>query len=204
MSTQAKNRILAYIVLAMMAAVVVVGTSTARKNASQTVTILIPKPEPVQLAVVEPSFDQSEFECLRLNIYHEAGNQSRRGKEAVALVTLNRTKTKHFPSTICGVVTQAVVVNGVVKRNRCQFSWYCDGKGDEPNLNNVLERKAWEEATAVATAAMEGKLHNFIGRATHYHATYVNPHWASAKRFKEIAQVGTHIFYRDIKLGLKA
>ena len=205
MTAQAKNRILAYIVLAMMAAVLIVGVNASHTEPKGSVTILIPKDTPVLIAVEpEPAYDQSEFECLRMNVYHEAGNQSRRGMEAIALVTLNRTKTKHFPSTICGVVTQAVVVNGVVKRNKCQFSWYCDGKGDTPNLRNPLERKAWDEATAVATAAMEGKLKNFLGRATHYHATYVNPFWSSAKRFREVAQVGTHIFYRDVKLGLKA
>jgi N-acetylmuramoyl-L-alanine amidase len=207
MTTQAKNRILAYYVIFMMAVIFVVGKEDEPAPPTPT-RILIPADVPVEVAVVEEdpasAFDQTEFECLRMNIYHEAGNQNRRGKEAIALVTLNRSQTKHFPSTICGVVTQAVVVNGVVKRNKCQFSWYCDGKSDAPNLRNPLERKAWEEATEVATAAMEGKLKDFLGRATHYHATYVNPGWASASRIRRLTQVGTHIFYRDVKLGLKA
>lgn len=213
MTAQAKNRVLAYVVLAMVAVAILAGNSGPtptvtigpRMPMPAPVEILIPSDEPVLVAVVEePTIDQSEFECLRLNIYHEAGNQGRRGKEAIALVTLTRAKTKHFPSTVCGVVKQAVVVNGVVKRNKCQFSWYCDGKGDRPNLNNPLERKAWEEATIVATAALHGQIHDFLGGATHYHATYVNPYWASARRMARLTQVGTHIFYRDVKLKLKA
>lgn len=219
MTTQAKNRVLAYIVLAMMAAVMIVGvTNHTEPKPQRSVTFMLPKEKPVLVTVAEqPSLDEAEFECLRMNIYHEAGNQSRRGMQAVALVTINRTKTKHFPSTICGVVTQAVVVNGAIKRNHCQFSWYCDGKDDAPKLVQVVlvkgkrkvvpnleEQRAWEMAAVVARNAMEGKIEHFLGGATNYHATYCSPAWSKAKRFKLVAQVGIHLFYRDVKLGRKA
>lgn len=203
MTAQAKNRILAYIVLAMLAFTVFTSqpASDAPKSSA---TILIPTDKPVLVVVEEPEFDQDEFECLRTNLYHEAGNQSRRGMEAVALVTLNRTKTKHYPKTVCGVVkSYAVTRRGKV----CQFSWYCDGKTDAPNLNNSLEREAWDNATTVATAAMRGKLKDFLGRATHYHANYVSPDWSwpvHSKRYRRLTSVGTHIFYRDVALKLKA
>lgn len=200
MTTQAKNRTLAYIVMAMLALVVIVSQRPESTNSS--VTIMLPKDQPVLVVIEEPSIDEAEFECLRTNLYFEAGDQTVKGMEAVALVTLNRTKTKHYPGTVCEVVkAYAVVKSG---RKVCQFSWYCDGKTDVPNLANTLERKAWDKATRVATAAMEGKIKDFLGRATHYHANYVNPDWANVpKRYRRLTSVGTHIFYRDIALKLK-
>jgi spore germination cell wall hydrolase CwlJ-like protein len=205
MTTQAKNRVLAYIVLAMLFAVMYCGVkqqSTSTLVPAKPVTIVIPKDKPVLLTVA-PSINQRALECLRLNVYHEAGNQSLKGKQAVALLVMQRVRTKSFPSTVCGVVTQAVVVNGVIKLNKCQFSWHCDGKSDMPNLHNVLERKAWEESEMVARAVLEGKVHNFLGRATHYCATYSHPAWVNSKRMVKVAQIGDHVFYRDIKLKLK-
>lgn len=200
MTTQAKNRILAYIVMAMLAFLAIVGQAV--KAPEKPATAFLPTDKPVFIAVEEPAYDKTEFECMRTNLYFEAGNQKRRGIEAVALVTLNRTKTKHYPPSVCGVV-KAWAYD---KRGRkvCQFSWYCDGKSDRPNLKNKLEREAWDRATMVAEAAMEGRLRDFLGRATHYHANYANPDWANApKRYHRIAVVGTHIFYRDIALKLK-
>ncbi len=172
---------------------------------SKQITILIPKKQPVQLTVsLNPTYDKAEFDCLQQNIYFEAGNQSVRGKEAVALVTLARTKTKHFPSTICGVVTQAIFRNGVIVKNSCQFSWICDRKSDKPNLKNILERRQWLAAGEVAKRVITGQVVDFIGNSTHYHATYVSPYWTKSSRMKRLLVVGNHIFYRDVKLGLKA
>ena len=202
MTAQAKNRFLAYLVIAMLALVAYAGRVNEDAHTAAPAVVLIPKDTPVVIAVEEPSIDEAEFECLRTNLYHEAGNQSRRGMEAVALVTLNRTETKHYPETVCGVV-KAWAYN---KRGKkvCQFSWYCDGKSDEPNLSNPLEREAWDRATEVAMEAMQGKLDDFLGRATHYHANYVNPDWANVpQRYRRLTTVGKHIFYRDIALKLK-
>ena len=71
-------------------------------------------------------------ECLALNIYHEAKGESELGQRAVAYVTLNRAHDPAYPDDICDVVYQAVKKNGVPVKNQCQFSWYCDGKDDEP------------------------------------------------------------------------
>lgn len=214
MTTQAKNVVLAYTILVMLAIAIFAGNKPGDTN---TTAVLIPLPEPIFVeipaALPEPitaSYSQEEFDCLRTNLYFEAGDQGRKGMEAVALVTLNRTKTKHFPSTVCSVVKARTKVKG---RYVCQFSWYCDGKPDEPALlvkhrgklvPNTIEIKVWELAAQVAHEALEGQIEDFLGRATHYHANYVNPRWANVpKRYRRIAVVGSHIFYRDIKLGLK-
>ena len=50
----------------------------------------------------------SELECLAKVVLHEAGNQSRAGRIAVAEVVMNRLQDprRRFGSTICGVVLQ--------------------------------------------------------------------------------------------------
>ena len=86
--------------------------------------------------------------CLALNVYHEAKNQSLIGQIAVAQVVMNRVKDERYPNTVCEVVEQGPTYSwkpDYPVRNRCQFSWYCDGKSDKPK-----EEFAWEQAITVA------------------------------------------------------
>ena len=90
--------------------------------------------------------DPRSVECLALNMYHEARNQGSAGLLAVSAVVLNRVKDPKFPSTICEVIEQGPTRESWKTRqtkdpndakfypikNRCQFSWYCDGKSDVP------------------------------------------------------------------------
>ena len=123
------------------------------------------------------------LQCLAKNIYFEGRNQPWIGQVAIAQVTLNRVKSAAFPSTICEVVKQK-------KRNICQFSWYCDGKSDNPQ---DLDR--WMEAQSLAWNVVEnGKHRGLTEGATHYHATYVNPRWATTLQL--VGGIGEHIFYR--------
>ena len=46
-------------------------------------------------------FSKEHVECLAMNIYHEARNESLSGKIAVILVTMNRVADERFPSSIC-------------------------------------------------------------------------------------------------------
>ena len=82
-------------------------------------------------------FINNETYCLARNIYFEAGNQPLAGRIAVAHVTLNRVNDVQFPNTICAVVYQTKWKinwkgNKVHVLNKCQFSWFCDGKPDKP------------------------------------------------------------------------
>ena len=72
--------------------------------------------------------------CLAQNIYYESRSSNLADMAAVANVVMNRTKDRRYPDTICGVVHQGKTnADGSMKRNACQFSWYCDGKSDEQN-----------------------------------------------------------------------
>ncbi len=98
--------------------------------------------------------------------------------------------TKDTPDNICGVVTEGLVHSGstLPVRHKCQFSWYCDGKKDDPK-----NEKAWGKALLVAVTVYDGKTVDMLDGATHYHATYVNPKWN--KDMLLIGRIGLHIFY---------
>lgn len=158
---------------------------------------------------VEPSIDSTELDCLAKNIYHEARGESRKGQIAVAHVTLNRVHSSKFPNTICGVVHQAVYSKWwleakgkkVPVRNKCQFSWYCDGKSDEIQLTNsdgipiVPNVRSWAQSQEIALYTMLGEIPDNTNGATFYYNPHLaDPHWKTA--FQKTVMVGNHKFMR--------
>nr|WP_297580444.1 cell wall hydrolase [Devosia sp.] len=126
-----------------------------------------------------------ELWCLATAIYFEARGESYRGQVAVAQVVLNRVKDHRYPDTICGVVFQ-----NQHRRNACQFSFACDGI---PEV--VSERQPWVQAEDISKKVTSGELYlTEVGKATHYHATYVRPAWAP--RMEKLTQIGLHVFYQ--------
>ena len=128
---------------------------------------------------------ERELYCLSEAIYYEARGESIEGQIAVAEVIMNRVESKHYPNTVCGVVSQ-----GEHRRNSCQFSYKCDGAPER-----MSDRKAAKRARDVAILLMKGERRDLTEDATHYHASYVNPYWA--KSLTRTAQHGTHVFYRQ-------
>ena len=142
--------------------------------------------------VMRPLTDPLELECMSMNIYFEAALESTAGKLAVAQVTLNRVKSHHYPNTVCSVVKQGKhYESGYPVRDRCQFSWYCDGKHDTPSVGGRM----WGQSQQVAKYVLENKeLLDITDGATHYHADYIeNPRWAIPRH--RVMQIDTHIFY---------
>ena len=134
----------------------------------------------------------SEVKCLATAIYFEARGEPERGQIAVAQVVLNRLKNPAYPNTICGVVYQ-----NKNQRNRCQFSFACDGIPDR-----ITERGAWAASQSLATKILNDNRTMFlsdVGAATHYHASYVRPRWA--RSMKKVDKIGRHIFYKTMDGG---
>ncbi|WP_370853012.1 cell wall hydrolase [Pararhizobium haloflavum] len=130
-------------------------------------------------------FTAAEQKCLAESIYFEARGESVKGQAAVAQVVLNRVRNPNYPSTICGVVYQ-----NKSWRNRCQFSFACDGIRDA-----VRSPKNWDIAEELAMAVTAGKIWlPEVGSSSHYHATYVRPRWA--RSMKRMSKIGLHVFYR--------
>ena len=122
--------------------------------------------------------------CLALNIYFEARSEPIEGQIAIAEVTLNRVASANYPNDVCSVVLQE-------NKDGCQFSWWCDGKSDQPREHNSLQ-------TSKALAELmlnEGHHITVIGNeATHYHNNEVHPYWAND--LHKIRRIGKHIFYK--------
>ena len=139
---------------------------------------------------------KKQLTCLAKNIYFEARNEPFAGQFAVALVTLNRVKDTTFPDTICKVVYQGIhTADGLPRRDRCQFSWYCDGASDE-----VQNPKAFDKTQKIANLAMlqYSKLKSegldYTEGARFYHTYQISPRWS--KTFPVVGRIGDHIFYR--------
>ncbi len=147
-----------------------------------------------------------ELYCLAENIYHEARSDNFVGQIAVADVVLNRVVSSQYPNSICEVVKEGPVTESWKTkklkelndkeriyypiRNRCQFSWYCDGAADIIRFGD-----AWFKAQRIAYALVHHKKWRGITEgATHYHATYVTPKWSSTLQL--IGRIGLHVFYR--------
>ena len=134
---------------------------------------------------MQPSHISSELHCLALNIYHEARGESEQGKHAVGHVVMNRVTDRRFPRSVCQVVRQG----GERRRNRCQFSWWCDGRSDRPR-----NRTSWDLSIDIAHEIIAGLSSDPTGGALWYHADYVQPYWRKA--FKRGPKIGQHIFYQ--------
>jgi len=135
-------------------------------------------------ALPAKTFSEAEQRCLAAGIYFEARGESVKGQAAVAQVILNRVRNPTYPNTVCGVVYQ-----NDNWRNRCQFSFACDGIKDR-----VRSPKHWDMAEEIALATTAGKIWlKEVGSSTHYHATYVRPPWA--RKMRKVGQIGLHIFY---------
>jgi len=119
---------------------------------------------------------------LAMNIYYEAASESRIGKIAVGIVTLNRVADPRYPKSVKGVVTEPN-----------QFSWYNDR-----NLKTPSNSEMWKECLHIAkmllTKGADNDIMSMLEGATHYHASYVKPPWAKTKT--KVVQIGEHIFYR--------
>ena len=140
------------------------------------------------------SDENGERYCLAQNIYFESANQPFAGRVAVANVAVNRSNDAQFPSTICDVVYQAKLRenwkgNMVPIRNQCQFSWYCDGKSDEPT-----DSTTWMESLHIADLVISGKMPDITSGSLWYHADFVSPYWAPY--LTEVVTIDNHIFYK--------
>jgi spore germination cell wall hydrolase CwlJ-like protein len=139
----------------------------------------------------KPDFYAAATFCLAKAIYYEARSEPLAGRLAVGRVIMNRVKSRFYPNSICEVVYQNAQL-----RNRCQFSFACDGKPDVPR-----NMRAWTDAVRLSEQLLcRGGLAckpMFVGGqvniSTHYHATYVKPRWSNV--LPRTGQIGHHIFY---------
>lgn len=113
--------------------------------------------------------------CLAKVIYYEARGEPRKGKLAVAKVTLNRLNSGKFADTVCDVVYQPG-----------QYSWV-------KKPQKIRDLKAWSESVELAKYAIStgvAELQHFP--ALYFHNVQVKPAW---RKRRVVARIGRHIFY---------
>ncbi len=135
--------------------------------------------------LVDPGKMDAEQHCLAQAIYFEARSEPLAGQAAVAQVIFNRIKSGMYPTTVCGVVFQ-----NSERHLACEFTFTCEGRP-----LTVTDAASWSTAVRLARDVTEGRSYNTaVGDATHYHADYVNPRWASY--LEKLDVIGRHIFYK--------
>ena len=167
---------------------------------------------------VESGISQNldEVYCMSQNIYFEARHESMIGKIAVAHVVMNRIEDKGFPNTVCKVVKQGPIRESWKtrkdptlpkeeriywpRRDRCQFSWYCDGHKDmlwvtyKDGTIIAQNMTAWRDSIHTALFVINDKwsMDPTDGATFYYNPNIANPSWAG--RYTETAIIGNHRF----------
>jgi len=133
-----------------------------------------------------PKIDIKELKCLADNIYHEARGENKEGWIAVAHVTINRTKSKQWSRSICGVVYE-----GSNKKTGCQFSWTCDKRISK----KIKEQKVYAEIYLIAYEVMIGLHPDSTANSKFYHTVSIRPYWSKSKEIFSEVIIGQHKFY---------
>ena len=125
-------------------------------------------------------------------VYFEARSEPTAGQLAVASVVKNRVESGRFPNTVEGVVTQGRKgKNGHPLRNKCAFSFYCDGK---PEV--ISDRASWKKAVEVSIHVLEGTI-DYADGADHFELKNRKPYWLSSMR--KVATIDKHNFYVAVR-----
>lgn len=191
--------------IAMPAGILDTTASAPRHLAALASGMALSGPELASIPSISEMAAAGERTCLALAIYHEARGETYSGQVAVARVILNRTLSRAYPASICGVVYE-----NAHRGSRCQFSFACDDRSDLPSHRRswkasvdvaarMLCRERCEQpltAPASATAALR------FHRATHYHTVRVSPSWS--KKLVPLGRVGEHVFFASERVWHKA
>lgn len=130
-----------------------------------------------QAAPVAAAVDAKSVECMAKVVLHEAANQPREGKIAVAQTLVNRLKAGRFGDSICEVVNQ---------------------RGQYFRIASFHPRKdsdGWQEAVEVAHDVLAGNTQPVAPGAMYFRASYA-PTNAFFRTRERVATVGAHVFYR--------
>ena len=125
-----------------------------------------------------------ELFALAQNVYFESRGESTQGQQAVAWVTINRTKDGRWPDTISGVVWQSR-----------QFSWTLDRSKHHIRLTDEIEAQAWRDAVIVAYMVYFKLVPDPTRGSTYFYAhDLVKPRWS--KKLTFVARIDGHTFMK--------
>jgi spore germination cell wall hydrolase CwlJ-like protein len=128
-----------------------------------------------------------EIYCLTEALYFESRSLPEKGQAMVAMVIINRTKSKKFPNTICEVVRQPSKNPKLPKH--CAFTYFCNGL---PEI--VDDHLAWDKALQIAHKAIRGD-YKRLTSADHYTRCDLTISWQ--KEMKLVNSDSVHCFYKS-------
>ena len=137
-------------------------------------------------AASKKSYTANDLKYLTSIVYCEAGNQSYKGKLAVANVVLNRVSSKKFPNTIKAVIQQ-----------KGQFSPYRSGslakalKIYDGGKASSAVKKQMSACKKAAKDALNGK--RAIGKSYLFFSGYRTKS-ATKKKYSNAIFIGAHYF----------
>jgi spore germination cell wall hydrolase CwlJ-like protein len=133
----------------------------------------------VPVATTARTVDPAALDCMAKIVHHEAGNQPREGKVAVAQTLLNRIKLGRFGGTVCEVANQ---------------------QGQFFNTNSYRPSRdsdSWASAVDVSRAVLRGEedADDVAPGAVYFRAAY-RPANSFFRTRQRVGAIGDHIFYR--------
>lgn len=151
---------------------------------------------------IPEQYTEQDVLCLAKNVYFESRGEGVSGQILVVKVTKERSEDPRYPDSICGVVQQSKIsYNGHPIKNKCAFSWYCDGKSDKISFykkNGEINKEKLETfitATTIAIMVLNDDIEEICPGVNFYHnPEKSNPTWA--KHYTKVCTIGNHDFYR--------
>lgn len=122
--------------------------------------------------------NQSSFNCLVCNCYHETRGEPMEGKIAVAKTVLSRKESEEFPDSVCGVVYQPA-----------QFSWTADSYRNNISASKIEDKEALKDCRAAIDLSINEGPNGLI---YFYNPRKVTPAWA--RRATSCGRAGEHVF----------
>lgn len=162
-------------------------------------TSIRPQPRPRANSITDAALAEEVY-CMAEALYWEGRNQTHEAQQAIGNAIQNRVASNQFPNTVCGVVHQGPQDGSQISLHRCQFSYYCDGRSDDPAKNtNIIEQRAWAKAREMAFQFVAGEGYEDITNGSDHYLTHAAanspsaPNWS--KVYTRVASIGDHLFY---------
>ncbi len=130
------------------------------------------------------NINHNEVACMTEAIFFEAKSESVAGKEAVANVILNRTKSDLFPSTVCGVTSQ---------KGQFQFKRASARKVFDNDMAHA------EESALIAIKALKGDIQDKTKGSLYFVNRKIATRTEWLKGVRKTVVIGQHSFYKQAK-----
>jgi spore germination cell wall hydrolase CwlJ-like protein len=128
--------------------------------------------------------------CVAEVGYFEARGEPNIGQVAVMQTVVQRTRDARYPADACAVAHQARLGStGLPLRNRCAYSYYCDGKSEV-----IRDQRAWNQALINSVFVSLGWLPAVAPGALHFYSGARQP-WPA----DHAVVIGRHSFLIGVR-----